>query len=62
MEEMNEFIKQRIDKLNSLNKIGVSAYGGRFNKSCSIEALSSDYKEDREVETAGRITALREHG
>lgn len=59
---MNEYIQQRIDKLNALKEIGVDAYGTRFSKSQSIEALAKDFKEGAKVETAGRITALREHG
>ncbi len=62
MEDMNEFVQQRIDKLNALKEIGVEAYGRRFAKSQSIEALVKDAKEGTKVETAGRITALREHG
>lgn len=62
MEERNEFVKQRIDKLNALKEIGIDAYGGRFNKSQSIEKLTEDFKEGAKVETAGRITAFREHG
>jgi lysyl-tRNA synthetase, class II len=62
MQEVNEFVKQRIDKLNALKEIGVEAYGRRFNKNKSIAALTENYQEDEKVETAGRITALREHG
>jgi lysyl-tRNA synthetase class 2 len=62
MEDMNEFVKQRIDKLNALKEIGVSPYGGMFNKCQTIDTLSKDYQEGAQVETAGRITALREHG
>ena len=62
MEDMNEFVQQRIDKLNALKEIGVEAYGRRFAKSQDIEALVKDAKEGTKVETAGRITALREHG
>ncbi|PIV39675.1 MAG: lysine--tRNA ligase [Candidatus Omnitrophica bacterium CG02_land_8_20_14_3_00__42_8] len=62
MEEINEFIQQRIDKLNALKGIGIEPYGRRFNKAKSIEELARDFKEGDAVETAGRITALREHG
>ncbi len=62
MEEVNEFVKQRIDKLNALKEIGIDAYGGRFNKAQGIAELIKDFKEGEKVETAGRITALREHG
>ena len=62
MEEMNEFIKQRLDKLNALKEIGIEPYGRAFNKSHSIERLAGDYQEGLAVQTAGRVMALREHG
>ncbi|OIO32578.1 MAG: lysine--tRNA ligase [Candidatus Omnitrophica bacterium CG1_02_40_15] len=62
MEEMNEFMKQRIDKLNALKEIGIEPYGRRFDKHCSIETMLKNAKEGDSVQTAGRITALREHG
>ncbi|MFC1621461.1 lysine--tRNA ligase [Candidatus Omnitrophota bacterium] len=62
MQDMNEFVQQRIDKLNALKEMGVEAYGRRFNKAQSIDELVKDFKEGAKVETAGRITALREHG
>ena len=62
MKDMNEFVQQRIDKLNALKEIGVEAYGKSFNKAQSIKALIEDIKEGAKVQTAGRITALREHG
>ncbi|MDO8603226.1 MAG: lysine--tRNA ligase [Candidatus Omnitrophota bacterium] len=62
MEEMNEYMQQRIDKLNALKEIGAEAYGRRFDKPLSIEAMLKDAKEGDPVQTAGRITALREHG
>ena len=62
MEEINEFVQQRIDKLNALKEIGIEAYGRYFNKAQSIEKLVEGFEEGAEVQTAGRITALREHG
>ena len=62
VQDMNEFVKQRIDKLNALKEIGVEAYGSRFNKAKCIQDLTKDYAEGVDVETAGRITAFREHG
>ena len=60
MEEMNEFIKQRLDKLNALKEIGIEPYGRAFNKSHSIERLAGDYQEGLAVQTAGRIMAFPE--
>lgn len=62
MEDRTEFIQQRIDKLNALKEIGIEAYGRKFNKPQDIEGLLKNSKEGSKVETAGRITALREHG
>ena len=61
-EKVNEYIEQRKDKLKALKEIGVEAYGQRFNKVESIEKLVAGFKEGAKIETAGRITALREHG
>jgi len=55
-------MKQRIDKLNALKEIGIEAYGRRFDKPISIETMLKESKEGDSVQTAGRITALREHG
>ena len=62
MQDVNEFVQQRIDKLNALKEIGVEVYGRRFNKVQSVDELVRGFKEGDKVETAGRITALREHG
>ncbi|MDP8230643.1 MAG: lysine--tRNA ligase [Candidatus Gorgyraea atricola] len=62
MQDVNEFVKQRIDKLNALKEIGVEVYGRHFNKAQGIDELVKGFKEGDKVETAGRITALREHG
>jgi lysyl-tRNA synthetase class 2 len=62
MEEINEYTKQRLDKLNALKEIGIEPYGSCFNKSKTIGDLLNDFKEGDKVETAGRVTALREHG
>ncbi len=62
MEEVNEFIQQRIDKLNALKETGVEAYGRAFDKKAGIKELVENFSEGAEARTAGRITALREHG
>jgi lysyl-tRNA synthetase class 2 len=62
MEEMNELVKQRIDKLSAIKEIGIEPYGRKFDKPVSIEKLLKESKEGDPVQTAGRITALREHG
>jgi len=62
MEDMNEYVQQRLDKLNAFKEIGIEPYGRRFDKTSSIEAMLKESKEGDSVQTAGRITALREHG
>ena len=62
MEEMNELVKQRIDKLSAIKEIGIEPYGRKFDKPVNIETLLKESKEGDLVQTAGRITALREHG
>jgi len=62
MEEVNEYIKQRINKLNLLKELGIEPYGGRFNKTKCIEYLLKDFKDGDRVETSGRVVAVREHG
>jgi lysyl-tRNA synthetase class 2 len=62
MEEMNEYVQQRIANLNALVEMGIEPYGRRFNKPVSIETMLKESKEGDSVQTAGRITALREHG
>jgi len=62
MEDMNEYIQQRIDKLNAIKEIGIEPYGRKFDKPVNIETLLKESKEGDLVQTAGRITALRGHG
>ena len=50
IEGINEYVKQRRDKLNALKEIGVEPYGRRFNKSLSIEKLTTSFKEGENVE------------
>jgi hypothetical protein len=37
MEEMNELVKQRIDKLSAIKEIGIEPYGRKFDKPVNIE-------------------------
>ncbi len=62
MKDVNEFVEQRLDKLNALKEIGIEPYGHHFDKAQSIASLVKSYKEDASTQTAGRITAFREHG
>ena len=62
MNEENELIKQRISKLEAINKKGLYAYGGKFETSSSIKKLTDDFAEGKNATLAGRIMACREHG
>jgi lysyl-tRNA synthetase class 2 len=52
----------RLKKLEAIGKQGVCAYARRFEKSSDIKELVDNFQEDKEVQTAGRIVALRSHG
>ncbi|MFH1202110.1 MAG: lysine--tRNA ligase [Candidatus Omnitrophota bacterium] len=60
--ELNEIIKQRLEKLNNLKKQGIAAYGSRFVRSGSIKEELSSFSEGKKVSLAGRIMANRSHG
>ncbi len=60
--EENELIKQRKAKLDAISRAGVYAYGGRFETSSSIKALTGSFSEGKAVSIAGRVMAIREHG
>ena len=62
MEEINDLIKQRIKKLESLKDKGIEPYGGKFEKSVNIGDLVQNFEEGREISAAGRIMAIRSHG
>ncbi len=57
---LQELIAVRLDKLNKLKDSGVDPYAFTFNKSHTI--LSSRDQMDQEVQTAGRLMAIRGHG
>ena len=52
----------RKKKLEQIRKSGISAYPGRFEKSCGIKELLDNFQEGKPAQTAGRIMALRSHG
>ncbi len=62
MEEINDLIKQRIKKLESLKEKGIEPYGGKFEKSVDIGDLVKNFEEGTEVSAAGRVMAIRSHG
>lgn len=58
-EEINDLIKQRINKLEALKGMGVEPYGRGFPNLSSIKELS---EEGKEFTVAGRLMAIRLHG
>jgi len=62
LEEINDLIKQRIKKLESLKEKGIEPYGGKFEKSVDIGDLVKNFEEGTEVSAAGRVMAIRSHG
>ena len=52
----------RHEKLAALKRQGIAAYGGRFPKPESAQALTDGYAEGRQATFAGRLTAQRGHG
>lgn len=62
MEETNEIIQQRLNKLEILKKSGHNPYQANFLNSCSIKELIDNFVLDKEASIAGRIMAVRSHG
>ncbi|MCK5306083.1 MAG: lysine--tRNA ligase [Candidatus Omnitrophica bacterium] len=64
MENLNEIIRQRINKLKEIKEKNIDPYGRKFERSHSINEAVNSFDETKEVivKTAGRIRALRGHG
>ncbi len=60
--ELNEIKNVRIEKRNSLQAKGISPYGGRFERSQTIDQVLKNFTEGKQVVIAGRIIANRKHG
>ncbi len=67
-EEINELIKQRLNKLEALKGFGIEPYGRAFHNLLNINELKQKFITDeaqytgKEVIAAGRIMAMRVHG
>ncbi|MDP8214280.1 MAG: lysine--tRNA ligase [Candidatus Euphemobacter frigidus] len=59
---MDELKEQRLKKLKELTEQGVNPYGGRFDRRDSAAACREEYREEKKVSVAGRLTAIRGHG
>ncbi|MDP2939603.1 MAG: lysine--tRNA ligase [Candidatus Omnitrophota bacterium] len=60
--EIKDIINQRLEKLNSLKKIGLNPYQEKFLKPKTIALILADFKQGEVVNLAGRIMAIRSHG
>jgi lysyl-tRNA synthetase class 2 len=52
----------RLKKIEVMRKAGICPFARNFKKSCQIKELVDNFQEQRQVQTAGRIMALRAHG
>lgn len=59
---MGNIRTERLAKLKAIQEECIYPYGGRFEASSSIKALTEDFKEGASVTVAGRIMAMRTHG
>jgi lysyl-tRNA synthetase class 2 len=62
MDEENELIALRRQKLDALRAKGVEPFGAGFDLSGSIAEVRQKFKEGETLRTAGRITAHRDMG
>jgi len=62
MEETNDLIAVRKQKLEALRALGVAPYGGRFDTTGTIAETREAFAEGRAVKIAGRLTAHRDMG
>ncbi|MBN2097161.1 MAG: lysine--tRNA ligase [Candidatus Omnitrophica bacterium] len=52
----------RLKKIAAVEKLGLSAYGRRFEKLFTVKELVENFQEAKPVQIAGRVFALRSHG
>ncbi len=62
MDDENELIAQRREKLKALRERGVEPFGAAFEISGSIAQVREKFKEGETLRAAGRITAHRDMG
>jgi len=64
MEEMNDLMRVRHEKLQKIENKGYEAFGRRFVPSTTMAAIKENYQEgqSQEVSIAGRIMTWRGHG
>ena len=62
MDEENELIALRRQKLEALRALGVAPFGQSFETSGSIAEVREKFSEGEQLRAAGRITAHRDMG
>lgn len=60
--EIDELLKQRLDKLKFLKEKGLDPYRQKFSKLNCAQELRENFVEGKEVSIAGRLVAKRLHG
>lgn len=59
MKENNDLVKERLKKLDALKVRGIDAYASKFHKEGLIADLTAHFAENKAVQTAGRLSAVR---
>ncbi|HEX8899207.1 MAG TPA: hypothetical protein VF751_10965, partial [Chthoniobacterales bacterium] len=62
MEDENQLIAQRREKLEALQASGANPFGGAFETSGTIAEVREKFAEGTTLRAAGRITAHRDMG
>jgi len=62
MEQLNEILKERLEKIKSFREKNLEIYGGRFLPKLSISEILEHFEEGKKVRIAGRLMAIRSHG
>ena len=62
METLDQLIKQRVTKLETVRQSGRDPYQTPFERDGSIQDLLAVFADEKPVKVAGRLTALRAHG
>ncbi len=60
--EASETKAVRLEKLSHLQSKGISAYGGKFERSAGIKETLANFSDGKQVILAGRMVANRKHG
>src|SRR5690554_5680287 len=64
MEDINDLMLQRREKLEELENKNIKAYGDKYNSTHHATEIESSFEalEEKEVSLVGRIMAIRTHG